>query len=236
MRLRHALITTLFSLLSIALDGQAQSDDRFFLTMSKALDVKRQSIQSVEAKKTNIEALYLLAKKASETPSLSNSVRFSVEASAVEALHDYLSTFPHNETKSEKFVGDTEISAAVFLLQDSGRLLGQIQAPRTALNVDPPIWTPGPAAAGMDPKGISDPAARAEYERRIATNEQALEIGRQRSRLQRAVGTLPTALKGVINRLASEGKAAPLIDAIATSQLPADVRTEILGEFGAPSK
>ena len=232
MNVRSPLILIMLSQLGAVLcRGAIPMDDHFFKVMNAALEAQGQSATNFAEKETNAEAFYLLAVKASETKPLSNSVRFAVAASAIEASERCIWAIPHTSTDWKNFAASSEISAALFLLSDSSKTLARIPAPPVIImDVDPPIWTPGPTAGGMDPNGIQDPKARAEYERRIAENSRASDELNSRADLERAMNSLVATIKGVSDTLDSEGRAGPLKAAIKNSQLPPEIKTRILGD------
>lgn len=173
-----------------ALPQSLPSDNRFFTLMASALTAQQQAAADVVTKRASLEGSYLLALRATETKGLSNTVQYFVADSAVEACQRYLWSVPHTRTDLEGAVTPTEISEALFLIDDSLKITEQTPVPKAVLNVSPPVWTPGPAAIGMDPKSIPDPQARAEYERRIADNHQATEELNARRRLAEGVNAL----------------------------------------------
>jgi hypothetical protein len=259
--MKMRLLLILAALAQAAPNAFAQSlssDDRFFILMTSALTAQGQTATDLRARRANAEGFFLLAAKASSTDVLSNIVRFIVAASAAEASDHYLSAVPHTPTDLEEFATPSEISKALFVLDDSLKLLARIPTAHAVLNVSPPVRlpdvyndgldeaeqtlfgfkdsTPGVAASGMDPKSIQDPKLRAEYERRIAENKHAIEEINERIRLERSVRSLQVAVKGVVDSLGGEGKAEPLKSVIATSDLPTEVKAEILGHGNSQPK
>ena len=218
-------ITSLF--VSNALGDDVHLDNHFFIVMTAALDashpfhVKQWRAMSLDEKRTNAQALYLLDVNASQTEGLSNAVRLAVAASATRTFGYYIGSIP----TSDDFITSSDFSAALFLLDDSQKLLDRIPARQNQLNVG---GGPGVAAAGMDPSGVSDPKVRADYERRIAENDQALEENNNRHYLDVGMVSLESSLCMKINYLAAHGKAGPFTNAIEASSLPADVKAKLL--------
>jgi hypothetical protein len=70
-------------------------------------------------------------------------------------------------------------------------MLARIPERRALMNIMPPAMPgmPDILVTGMDPKAISDPAARAVYERRIAENHRAMEENTARWRLGASYAT-----------------------------------------------
>jgi hypothetical protein len=211
-----------------AFGGSFPSDDRFFTLMNEAFEAQGQAAVNLAQKRTNAEAFCLLAMKASQTQILSNMVRLTVADSAVQAFIRYLSAMPHTATDWKEFAAPDHISMALFLLEDSHALLARIPLVPAALNVDPPLVPNVTLISGMDPKGIPDPAARAEYERRIAENNRAIELDNALIILERSTQLLENYLQSVIWVLGPEGE--PLKAAVKASRLPPESKALILDE------
>ena len=173
---------------------------------------------------------YLLATKAAETKGLSSTVRCFVLNCAADVSYRYFSSVPRTRADLEGAVAPEDISEALSLIEDSLKMLERTPVPKAVLNVSPPVYQGGPIASGMDPKSIPDPEARAEYERRIAENDQATEELNARRRLQRSVRSLEVAISGIVNTHGFEAQAQPLKALITSSQLPAGIKAEMLGQ------
>lgn len=221
-------ITALF--ISKAFGNDIQLDNRFFTVMNSALDIpyprniQRWMAMSLGEKKTNAQALYLLDVKASETEGISNAVRLAVAASAIQTFGNYISVIPLTSHDFEDFTASSDLSAALFLLDDSQKLLDRIPPREAYLNVG----GPGVAASGMDPSGVKDPKNRADYERRIAENNQATEENNNRHRISVGIVSVKSSLHRNIPYLAREGKVGSYTNTIGASSLPAAVKAELL--------
>jgi hypothetical protein len=206
------------------LEAEVLSDNYFFVTMSMALDCQNRTTMTLNEKATNANALYLLNIKASEAQNISNIVRLTVLDITMKAYNDYTASVLFDAANLENFVNSSNLSVALFLLNDSLQTLEHIPTPHAYLNVLPPVWTPGGAIAGMDPNGIKDPKAQAEYERRIAENNLAIEEINIRHNIQNSVDRL----KNLIERMASNPNTDKIKAQITASPLPEKIKTEII--------
>lgn len=223
------LLTLTFFSAGNMFGDELPSDNHFFSMMSAALtvsDLHSWAALSLDNKRTNAQALYLLDVKASQTDGLSNSVRLAVLASTVETWNRYMVAISHSTSNMEGFIHSSGSTATLFLLEDSLKTLASISAPHVYLNV----WSPGIAAAGMDPANIPDSKARAECARRIAANNQAIEEGNARIRIQNCIVSLKEDIKGILRDVPPGGKVESFREEIRTSGLPVKVKAEILNK------
>lgn len=233
MKLRFLIILPILTSLlgTDAFGGELPLDNHFFIVMTAALDashpfhIKQWMAMNIGEKRTNARALYLLDVKASQTEGLSNAVRLAVAASATQAFGNYIGAIPIPSQDFEDFTASSDLSDALFLLDDSQKLLDRIPDRQNQLNVG---GGPGVAASGMNPSGVSDPKARADYERQIAENNQATEENNNRHRLDIGIVSLKIDIRRRIKHLTAEGKAELFTNTIEASPLPSNVKVELL--------
>lgn len=221
--------------------GNDAQDNRFYVLMNEALEAQRLAATDLSAKRTNLEAFALLIMKSAASRGVSNNVRLLVEASATEACAKYLEAIPKSSTDVPKYVGPPEIRMIIFILQDATQLLTTLPIPEATLNVSPPLWGPengritagedGPMAAGMEPSGIKNPAARAEYERRIEVNRIAVEELNSRADIERSMDGFQMYLKYVITNLSSNENYEVIRQIVLNSKLADSVKTNLLEKF-----
>ena len=231
---KRIIIGFITSLVCLRVFGNETSfDNQFFTVMNAAVampDLQSWMALNSEQKKTNAEALYLLHIKASQTAGLSNIVQLTVLASADEAFDRYISSITRTRADLENFIqtNPRDIPAALQLMDDSLKILACLPEPYFTLNVSPPDWMTDaiPVISGMDPKGIKDLKARAEYERRIAENNQAIGESNARIRIKNEIISLKFALKAFAQNLQSENFNAK----IKASPLPDEMKLEIIGK------
>ncbi|MEI8315843.1 MAG: hypothetical protein WCG79_10385 [Verrucomicrobiota bacterium] len=234
MKIRYLLMSGLMLTLITDLSaGNIPVDDNYFTSTNEILEAQGRVVKSIADKKANAQAHYALLMKASKTAHLSNAVQLSLAASATEAFGEYMRTIPNPSRELTEFAASSEVLSAIFLLETSLEMLARIPVRQTFLNVSPPAWTPGLVAGGMDPKGITDPKARAEYERRIADNSAATEEVNSRTRMENADEALQDILRVTVVALMSKGKADSCRAAITASQLPEKIKVRILGKGDA---
>ncbi len=208
--------------------NDSSADEHFFVVLNGALDEQGRAARSLAEKRTNAEAARLLALKAAGVTNLSNTVQLSLWASAVEGYNRYVQGMLGSSNDLERFAASPDGPAAVEVLTGGLELDKRVPFRPAFLSVMPPIWTPGVTASGMDPKGIEDPKARAEYERRIEENRQAGEEDNCKIRLERSLELLENSLGWVVTSLARTGKEEPLKTLIMASKLPDEIKKQLM--------
>ncbi len=208
--------------------NDSSTDERFFVVLNGALDEQGRAARSLAEKRTNAEAAQLLAQKSTEVKTLSNITQFNLWAAAVEGWDHYIGSLLGSSEELERFASSPDAAAAVDLLNAGLELDKRVPFRHASLNVMPPDWTPGPIAADMSPSGIQDPKARAEYERRIEENKQAIEESNCKVRLEQSLASLENSLGWAVTRLARTGKEEPLKALIMGSKLPDEIKKQLL--------
>lgn len=182
---------------------------------------------SLAEKKKSADTLFALC---ATTPTSTNAADLLLlPAAACEAYTAYIRALPVPGPDWIAFTSSKEtITNLVSLIEISLKRLEQTPTNSGAsLNVGPPIWAGG-GAAGMDPKQIQDPVVRAEYERRIAENQQRAQIYVNRIRLERSLDSLIDDLQRTANHQATRLQQTPIKEIIKASQLPEDTKRKLL--------
>lgn len=232
MKLRNLILLLVTMLTGLYLHGQSASlDNRFFVTINAAIEVRNMrdyTALSLDKKKMNAEALYLLDLKASETEGISNVVRLAVAASATQTFANYIATIPVPSQDFESFVASSDLTAALFLLDDSQKMLDRTPVPQAFLNVGGPdfkiVETDSSEVKAAKTK------AHAEYERRIAENNQASEEINDRSRVKYSIDLLENAIRIKITYLEAIGRAESFKKTIGASPLPESLKVKLLDQ------
>ena len=244
MKMRCFILVTAAAVLGGPLfGGEVVLDDHFFTVIAAALDVPDEQTWktlSMDQKRTNAEALYFLDLKASQTGGLSDGVRLTVAASAIESFSRYLPAALSTSTMREHFANSSNAIEALFLLEDSVKTRARIPIRRPYSNLAPPLDTnaahPGAesgigiAISGMDPKDVLDPKARAEYERSLAQNQRVVDEWNARARITTGIKYLIMAMQRQMKILDLTGNGGALRAEIGASSLPKEVKAEILGQ------
>ena len=231
MNSRYLLVSGLILALVTDLSaGNIPEDDNYFGSTNEVLEVQGRKAKNIADTKANAQAHYALLIKALKTAHLSNPVQLSLAASATEAFEKYMRMIPKPSRELTEFATSPEVPSAIFLLEASLEMLARIPVRQAFMNVSPPITYSGPSASGMDPKGVTDPKARAEYEQRIADNSAAINELNYRNRLKQASDALQDIIRRTVFELMEEGKADSCRTAITTSRLPEKIKAEILCE------
>lgn len=201
---------------------------------AKSLEAQSREAKNLGDKMTSAEALYRLTVRASEIPELSSAARLTLVSAACEAYNRYLISIPWLPQDLAAFAAAPGASNSVLLLEAALKMIPP-KGPPVIQNVGPLSNPAKPgqitvSAGGMDPKGIQDPKARAEYEQRIAENNRRNDENNARARIEQATFYLKSAIGRVLIGLSREGKADSLKAALVASGLAPEVKAEILAE------
>lgn len=216
--------------INLLVGAEIPLDEKSILSKAEALEAQSTNAQTFTDKKNSAEALYFLTVKASEIPGLSKVTQLSLITSVCESFSRYLRAIPSPSPDLASFAASPGASNSISVLESALRMIPQSAPSPVFPNVSPPRSTPGPTASGMDPKSVKDPKARAEYEQRIAKNNQALEESNAQVHLKRAVADLKEAIKNIVGRLTVDGHAASLKTIVKNSEIAPEIKADILDE------
>jgi hypothetical protein len=198
--------------------GDNGNDSVVTPTQMHSLESKSRNAKNIDEKRESADALYAFAKTVFQGEGNSNISRPELAAITCESYTRYLMAATSPVDSASNSIAALELALSAV---DKSPL------PPASLNVSPPEGSPGVFASGMDPKNIQDPKVKAEYELRIARNNQAIAESNNRIRLQHGIDELKEAIGNVI-----QGSDVPVSTSfkslIQQSHLPSEIKADLL--------